>query len=267
MPGGVFFLDLTSSLSLVSRTRCGAQLLSSLFYPTHNTVPPMHERQHFAEVAIPAFRRAFRLVGKDISLFEVKILGCARRKNMNRVPMIDKVNHAHQADGIVWHDHLQVVLFECSPPEEKDADKSFADHYKLARDLKDTWVYNIEQLISSGRQPPQDLKIFGVQIDTRFVKIYALDFVGCFRLQELATMELPVQLATFQSKFRSIIRVAFSFAHMVHDEVKRWDIATSLEQAQIRKAELALRRLPPTNITPTKVKKIKKSHLQNADDE
>jgi hypothetical protein len=227
----------------------------------------MHERQHFAEVAIPAFRRAFRLVGKDISLFEVKILGCARRKNMNRVPMIDKVNHAHQADGIVWHDHLQVVLFECSPPEEKDADKSFADHYKLARDLKDTWVYNIEQLISSGRQPPQDLKIFGVQIDTRFVKIYALDFVGCFRLQELATMELPVQLATFQSKFRSIIRVAFSFAHMVHDEVKRWDIATSLEQAQIRKAELALRRLPPTNITPTKVKKIKKSHLQNADDE
>jgi hypothetical protein len=202
----------------------------------------------------------------NLSLFEVKILGCARRKNIDRVPMVDKVNHAHQADGIVWHNNLQVVLFESSPPEEKDADKAFVDHYKLSRDLKDTWVHNVEQLIFSGRQPPQDLTVFGVQIDTRFVRIYALDFVGCFRLQELAAMELPIQLTTFQPTFRSIVAAAFSLAHMARAEVKRWDLSMTLEQAQKRRAEVSLRRLPPTNITPTKAKKIKRAH-QHTDEE
>ncbi|KAF9085314.1 hypothetical protein BGX27_003491, partial [Mortierella sp. AM989] len=96
------------------------------------TVPAMNERQHFAEIVIPPFGRAFRLIGKLIELFEIKILGCMRRKNEHWIPVLEKVTHTHQADGVASHNGFQ-VLFECAPPVVKDADRSFLDHYKLAR--------------------------------------------------------------------------------------------------------------------------------------
>ncbi|KAF9184323.1 hypothetical protein BGZ51_003393 [Haplosporangium sp. Z 767] len=239
----------------------------SLFYPHYMSIPPMNERQHFVEVAIPAFRHAFRLIGKDIQLFEIKILGCGRRKNEKRVPLVDKLNYAHMADGIVAHNGLQIVLFECSPPVEKNLDKAYMDHFKMTRDLKDTWVYNVEQLIRSGRQPPRGLRVFGVTIDTRFLKVFALDLVGCFRLQEIASLELPVQLATFATNFTRLVKVAYNFAEMVRAEAEGWDRALTMEQAKLRKARQAIQHLPPTNVTPTKMKRMKRSHGHDEDDE
>ncbi|KAG0248538.1 hypothetical protein BG011_010171 [Mortierella polycephala] len=239
----------------------------SLFYPHYMSIPPMNERQHFVEVAMPAFRHAFRLVGKDIQLFEVKILGCGRRKNEKRIPLVDKLNYAHMADGIVAHNGLQIVLFECSPPVEKNLDKAYMDHFKMTRDLKDTWVYNVEQLIRSGRQPPRGLRVFGVTVDTRFLKVFALNLAGCFCLQEIASLELPVQQATFATNFTRLVKVAYNFAEMVRAEAEGWGRALTIEQAQIRKARHAIQHLPPTNVTPTKMKRMKRSHGHDEDDE
>ncbi|KAF8981260.1 hypothetical protein BGZ46_003068 [Entomortierella lignicola] len=217
----------------------------------------MNERQFFSEIALPSFRQAFRQVGKDMELFEIKILGSQRRKNINRVPVIEKMTHAHQADAVVSHGGLQVVLFECASPDTKDTDKSFLDHYKLARDLKDTWIYNIETLIKNGREPPKGLSVYGVQVAGNRMELYSLDFKGCFRLQELAVITLPTRLDSFQMCFSNLVQTSFNFAKHVRNELNLWDSAPALLQAKKRKAERALRLLPITNTTPIKGKKVK----------
>ncbi|KAF9157612.1 hypothetical protein BGX20_003826 [Mortierella sp. AD010] len=217
----------------------------------------MNERQFFSEVALPSFRKAFRQIGKDMELFEIKILGSQRRKNINRTPMVEKVIHSHQADAVVSHGGLQIVLFECAPPNTNDADKPFLDHYKLARDLKDTWIYNVEALIKDGREPPKGLSVYGVQVAGNRMELYSLDFKGCFRLQELAIIKLPAQLDNFQVNFKNLVQTSFNFANLVKDELDRWDSAPTLIQAKKRKAERAIGLLPKTNATPTKVKKTR----------
>ncbi|ORZ07516.1 hypothetical protein BCR41DRAFT_399662 [Lobosporangium transversale] len=229
----------------------------SMFFPHHGIMPKMNERQFFSEIVIPSFRHAFRLVGKDMELFEIKILGCQRRKNLHRIPMQEKAVHAHQVDATVSHDGLQVVLFECSPPDAKDADKAFSDHFKLTRDLKDTWIYNVEAMIQNGREPTRGLTVYGVHIARNRLELYALDFMGCFRLHECTTITLPTRLSTFQTCFQELVQKSFWFAKQVRAELDKWDSAQTLEQSKKRKAERALKLLPKTNTTPTKGKKVK----------
>ncbi|KAF9276420.1 hypothetical protein BGZ68_010025 [Mortierella alpina] len=107
-------------------------------------------------------------------------------------------------------------LIECSSPVEKDADKVVLNHYKL-RDKKDTWMYNVEQLIFSGRKSP----------------------TSYFRLQEIVSLELHVQKTSFQSNLRKLVQVAVAFARMAYAEIKLSNSVLKLEQAQMCKAEIA----------------------------
>ncbi|KAF9897689.1 hypothetical protein BX616_005143, partial [Lobosporangium transversale] len=175
----------------------------------------------------------------------------------NLIPMQEKAVHAHQVDATVSHDGLQVVLFECSPPDAKDADKAFSDHFKLTRDLKDTWIYNVEAMIQNGREPTRGLTVYGVHIARNRLELYALDFMGCFRLHECTTITLPTRLSTFQTCFQELVQKSFWFAKQVRAELDKWDSAQTLEQSKKRKAERALKLLPKTNTTPTKGKKVK----------
>ncbi|KAF9897917.1 hypothetical protein BX616_004771 [Lobosporangium transversale] len=150
--------------------------------------------------------------------------GCQRRKNLHRIPMQEKAVHAHQVDATVSHDGLQVVLFECSPPDAKDADKAFSDHFKLTRDLKDTWIYNVEAMIQNGREPTRGLTVYGVHIARNRLELYALDFMGCFRLHECTTITLPTRLSTFQTCFQELVQKSFWFAKQVKAELDKWTL-------------------------------------------
>lgn len=191
-------------------------------------------------------------------ILETQVLECARRLNANRIPLVEKVVTANFADAAVTHDRPQPVLIECGPPNNSDHDKRFSDHYKLVRDLKDTWAFCAEGLIRSNRIPPTNMKVFGVQAFGQEVELYCLDFVGCFRLQQLTSFTVPSRGATnFAETFKEMVECCYGFAHMVAEEVGRWDRADHWQdEGKRRMAENALGCLPIT--IPRPAKELKK---------
>ncbi|KAF9328302.1 hypothetical protein BG006_008485 [Podila minutissima] len=216
------------------------------------------ERQYFVDLVLPCFRQTFWLFGLSMSILETQVQGCARHLNANRIPLVEKVVTANFADATVAHDGLQPVLVECGPPNNSDHDKRFSGHYKLIRDLKDTWVFCTEGLIRSNRIPPTNMKVFGVQAFGQEVELYCLDFVGCFRLQQLTSFIVPSRGATnFAETFKEMVECCYGFAQMVAEEVGRWDRADQwLDESKRRMAENALGCLPIT--IPRSAKELKK---------
>ncbi|KAF9168179.1 hypothetical protein BGX21_003487 [Mortierella sp. AD011] len=239
----------------------------SVYFPHFSVIPPLSERQFFIDIVIPSFRHAFRQFDLNMRLMEVPIYGCRKRKNIDRVPITEKVCPPHLADGVVVWRTCQPVIIECTSPDDPDHDKPHRDHYKLARDMKDTWAHCIEQLVISGRQPPKGLTVFGVQTYNETVEIYAMDFVGCFRLQQLRSFVVPIRAEEFQENFRQQIQICYGFARLVKEELTRWEETPLLQETMKRKVARVLGQLPPTNDTPTKCSKQKKTRSTEKTDE
>jgi hypothetical protein len=192
-----------------------------------------------------------------MQIFEVQVLGCCKRINRGREPMMDKVAMGHFADAVVLWNGMQPVLMEAAPPTDKDQDKVHADHYKLARDMKDTWRYCVERLAEGGKQPPRDLKVFGVQSYEGRVDAFCLDFVGCFRLQLITSFTAPANRSDFGHMFRRAIKESYGFVELVASEIQRWRDAPELT-TPIYKIHMALDALPATHHTPIKMAKGKR---------
>ncbi|KAF9310233.1 hypothetical protein BG003_008771 [Podila horticola] len=202
----------------------------------------------------------FSLFGFNMAILETQVLGCARRMNADRVPLVEKVVIANFADAVVTHNGVQPVLVECGRPNGPDHDKRFSDHYKLARDLKDTWAHCTEGMIIGARVPPRNIKVFGIQRYGQQVELYCLDFTGCFRLMQLASFTVPrCGEKSFAEEFKRMVMVCHGFGKMVTDEVKRWDRAPYWEDEGHRQvAEKALGYLPNTTPKPSKSPKSKR---------
>ncbi|KFH72992.1 hypothetical protein MVEG_00217 [Podila verticillata NRRL 6337] len=226
-------------------------------FPVDNSPLDMNERHFFETFVVPTFQNAFTMRELYMQLFEVQIIGCSKRLNRGREPMLDKVTTAHFADAVVaWHG-MQPVLMEAASPIDRDQDKPHWDHHKLGRDLKDTWRTCMERLAQNRKQPPKDLKVFGVQAYEDRVDAYCLDFVGCFRLQLVASFVVPANRSDFSHTFRNAVQMSFDFVQLVADEIQRWRFATALKTPsyQITKA---LESLPSTTHAPAKTAKSKR---------
>jgi len=231
------------------------------FYPSPETPSSTKERQYFVDLVLPCFRQMFWHFELNMSILETAVLGCSRRLNADRVPLVEKVLVANFADAVVAHNGVQPVLAECGPPNVVSRDKRFWDHYKLARDLKDTWAHCIEALIVSGRVPPENMRVFGIQGYRQQVEIYCLDFTGCFRLQQLVSFTVPNCGVSFAEDFKRMVVVCHGFAKMVSDEIQRWNQAPFWEdEREHQVAEKALSYLPITFPKPPKSLKKKRRH-------
>lgn len=80
---------------------------------------------------------------------------------------------------------------------------------------------DLVQRLSSPLKLPQGLTVFSVHTDARLLKMYTLDLVGCFRLQEIVSLDLPVQKMSFQCNFRKLVQVTVAFAYMASAETTR----------------------------------------------
>ncbi|KAG0031773.1 hypothetical protein BGZ82_006831 [Podila clonocystis] len=239
------------------------------FYQSPGVQTAVNERQYFVDLVLPCFRQLFWLFGLNMAILETQVLGCARRLNAGRIPLIEKVVIANFADAVVAHNGVQPVLAECGRPNDPNHDKRFSDHYKLARDLKDTWAHCIEDMIVGAKVPPRNVKVFGVQVYQQQVELYCLDFNGCFRLMQLASFAVPRCGAKgFAKEFRRMVVVCHGFAKMVADEVKRWDRAPYWEdEGDCQVAEKVLGYLPNTTPKPRKSPKNKRRREDDDDDE
>lgn len=230
------------------------------FYRSLGAQTAVNKRQYFVDLMLPCFRQLFSLFGFNMAILETQVLGCARRMNADRVPLVEKVVIANFADAVVTHNGVQPVLVECGRPNGPDHDKRFSDHYKLARDLKDTWAHCTEGMIIGARVPPRNIKVFGIQRYGQQVELYCLDFTGCFRLMQLASFTVPrCGEKSFAEEFKRMVMVCHGFGKMVTDEVKRWDRAPYWEDEGHRQvAEKALGYLPNTTPKPSKSPKSKR---------
>ncbi|KAF9275878.1 hypothetical protein BGZ74_003816, partial [Mortierella antarctica] len=238
------------------------------FYPAGSQLAAK-ERQYFVDLVLPCLRQMFWHFGLSMVIRETQVLGCARRLNANRVPLVEKVVSANFADAAVTHNGLQPVLVECGPPNNSNHDKRFSDHYKLIRDLKDTWVYCVEAMIRSNCIPPTNMKVFGVQAFGQEVELYCLDFVGCFRLQQLTSFTVPSRGTTnLAETFKEMVLCCHGFAQMVAEELRCWDGANRWQdEGERRVAEKALDYLPITVPRPAKALKGKHRNLEELDEE
>ncbi|KAG0031776.1 hypothetical protein BGZ82_006834 [Podila clonocystis] len=235
------------------------QILGQLVnaFPLHDSPPSMNERQFFQTFVLPLFQNAFRMQGLFMQTFEVQVLGCCKRINRGREPLIDKVAPGHFADAVVVWNGMQPVIMEAGPPADKDQDKVHTDHYKLARDMKDTWRHCVERLAESGKQPPRNLKVFGVQSYEDRVDVFYLTFLGCFPLQMITSFTAPANRSDFGHIFRRAMKESFGFAQLVAEEVQRWRDAPELETPRFQ-INMALEVLPATHHMPIKIAKGKR---------
>lgn len=126
-------------------------------FPLHDSLHSMNEHQYFQAFVRPLFQNAFRLLGLFLQTFEVQLLGCCKRINRGQETLIDKVAPDHFADAVVVWSVMQPIITEATPPVDKDQDKAHTDHYKLARDMKDSWRHSVEQLGRDWQTTPQRL--------------------------------------------------------------------------------------------------------------
>ncbi|KAF9368777.1 hypothetical protein CPB97_004272 [Podila verticillata] len=224
------------------------------FYLSPGEQAAVNERQYFVDLVLPCFRQMFWHFDLKMAILETQVLGCARRLNADRVPLVEKVLVADFADAVVTHNGVQPALAECGPPNESNQDKRYSDHYKLARDLKDTWAHCVDALIRSKKVPPTNLKVFGIQIFNQEVELYCFDFVGCFRLQQLTSFSISRRENNgFAEAFREMVVVCHGFAKMVAEEIKRWEQAPLWDdESDRRMAEKTLGYLPVTFPRPSK---------------
>ncbi|KAF9566388.1 hypothetical protein EC968_003793 [Mortierella alpina] len=151
-----------------------------------------NERQTFADLILPALDGAMAMANLALRRFEVTIYGSTTRQNSGRNPFTERRAPGHQADAVVeTTESLQLVIVECAKLTDASDEKIAQDHFKIARDMKDTWIEIMRDLVSDNKQPPSNLTVFGVQAFGTELTFLALDFKGCFRLYDLATVRIP----------------------------------------------------------------------------
>jgi hypothetical protein len=122
-----------------------------------------NERQAFADLVLPALDGAMTMVNLALRRFEDTIYGSTTRQNSGRNPFTERHAPGHQADAIVETTKgLQLVIVESAKLTGTSEEKIAQDHFKLARDMKDTWIEVVRELVSDNKRPPSNLTVFGV---------------------------------------------------------------------------------------------------------
>ncbi|ORZ06575.1 hypothetical protein BCR41DRAFT_167620 [Lobosporangium transversale] len=213
-----------------------------------------NERQAFTDLVLPALDGGMAMVNLAVRRFEVTVYGSARRQNAGRNPFIERRAQGHQADAIVeTTEGYQFVIIESAKLTGATEEKIAQDHFKLARDMKDTWTEVVRKVVSVNKRPPSHLTVFGVQaFDTELVFL-AMDFKGCFRLYDLATIQIPNSLTTIQRDMNRFLSTCIGFAKLVACEYKKFNnTLQDLGMIDRRSCNRAVRNIKVTSTSPLK---------------
>ncbi|KAG0363375.1 hypothetical protein BGZ54_008190 [Gamsiella multidivaricata] len=226
-----------------------------------------NETQYFDDLVLPAFEGAFALEDLAVRRFEVPIYGCSERKNAGKDLLTEREAQGHRADAIVETvDALQLVTVETSKMSGATGEKKAKDHYKLARDMRDTWTYIMKKKIKDGKQP-QPLTVFGLQVYESEMTFLGMDFCGCFRLHELACVRVPNSHVIIRNHLSRLLKTCIGFARLAkahHQQLLEWRDSNVKEQ---RAYGLAVRNIKDTTATPSKATKGGKRKHQDDDDD
>ncbi|KAI7828140.1 hypothetical protein BC939DRAFT_69122 [Gamsiella multidivaricata] len=217
-----------------------------------------NEQQYFDDLVVPAFEGAFALSNFAVRRFEVPVYGSSGRRNAGKDLLFERQAQGHQADAVVeTAEALQLVIVKCSKMSENTSDKEARDHYKPARNLKDTWTRILKETVKDCKQP-RPFAIFSLQVYESDMTFLAMDFRGCYRLYELATVRIPNSCTSIKKYLGLMLKTCVSFAGLVKAHHRSLDQLTDLSYGERRAFGLALRSIEVTSVSPTKISKAGK---------
>ncbi|KAF8924007.1 hypothetical protein BGZ47_004308, partial [Haplosporangium gracile] len=212
-----------------------------------------NERQTFADLVLPALDGAMSMVNLALRRFEITVYGSTTRQNFGRNPFTERHAPGHQADAVVEiTEDLQLVIVESAKLTGASEEKIAQDHFKLARDMKDTWIEVARELVSDNKRPPSDLTVFRVQAFGTELVFLAIDFKGCFRLYDLATIRIPNSFLTIKKNARRFLSTCVGFAKLVACRHHEFGTLQDLSTINRRSSNRAIANVKVASTTPTK---------------
>ncbi|KAG0366086.1 hypothetical protein BGZ54_005833 [Gamsiella multidivaricata] len=228
------------------------------YFPRHDIVPDIEEKQGTFDLVCPFVRGALNPFVIESRISEIAIAGNGERKNGSK-DYSEKMEKCRRADLTAEDtEGNQIFLGECSAPYEDDKRKLHEDKWKLGRSLKDSWESICRQIVDRKQRPHGDLSLFGVQFFGETLLFMKFDFRGSFRLWEVESCTIPCRKDAFVRKFGSCCKSSLRFVHAVAQEIEQRKSLTFLTAKEKMILARAVRKFEPTTNTPP----FKKTYVQ-----
>ncbi|KAF9202378.1 hypothetical protein BGZ49_007447 [Haplosporangium sp. Z 27] len=236
----------TSYLSILLSVDIYTELLSHI-------VPELEEKQGMFDVICPFVRGALRVFGVPSNISEIAIMATGERRNFDQ-NYEDRLQSCKRADIVAADkDGIQIFLAECAMLHEIDVRKFTEDRWKVARCMKDIWDFGIRRT-TQIQSPHENFSTFGLHSFGRELHFLQLDFCSSYRLWEIETCHVPLELAGFWKKMMTCCETSLAFAKAVMIEVERRKRQEKLSQKQRLSLIRAANNIPRTTVSPPKPK-------------
>ncbi|KAF9202274.1 hypothetical protein BGZ49_007542 [Haplosporangium sp. Z 27] len=225
----------------------------AIFFDEHTTVPSLEEKQGVFDVVCPFVRGAFRVFGIATRISEIAVIATGERRNHYQKHE-ERLQLCKRADIVaVDKENLQIFVAECATLQETDVRKRMEDRWKLARCMKDIWDSGMRQTIQL-HTPHERFATFGLQSFGAELHFLQLDFRGVYRLWELETCHVPLEVSGFWKKVKTCCQVSLCFAKAMAVEVEFRQRQDRMSLRQRMSMVRAANQIPRTTCSPPKPK-------------
>ncbi|KAF8979083.1 hypothetical protein BGZ46_005823 [Entomortierella lignicola] len=266
MPTLDFGLEEIKELKIIMEPECSFEELRDRIYELPLNTPVrrylygviesyssrMIRKQGMFDVICPFVRGALRVFGVPSNISEIAIMATGERRNFDQ-NYEDRLQSCKRADIVAADkDGIQIFLADCTMLHETDVRKFTEDRWKVARCMKDIWDFGIRRT-TQIQSPHENFSTFGLHSFGRELH-FLLDFCSLYRLWEIETCHVPLELAGFWKKMMTCCETSLAFAKAVMIEVERRKRQEKLSQKQRLSLIRAANNIPRTTVSPPKPK-------------
>lgn len=255
MSEGIFF-PVNPLLSVLKYPSSLTMLFCSMLREPHFChEKKINEHQYLSEFILPALSRSFLRHHLRMETFEVTLLSSLERNNQERNTMNEAEVQPHKADAVVNADGCQVMIVKSSKLVSSKEEKQ-SNHNTLSRDMRDTWIHSIGQIVQRYRMPEQ-FTTYGIHVFEDRMSFRGMNFQGCFRLFEISECLVPVSGQHLKERLPRFLRTCLAFASLVSSEVDHRRTFRTIPDKKVQEVKYAVDRLDMSCEAPPKSKKRK----------
>ncbi|KAF9354833.1 hypothetical protein BGX26_007319 [Mortierella sp. AD094] len=215
----------------------------------------LRDRIHGVPLNTPVRRYLYGVI-ESYYISEIAIVATGEKRNFDQ-NYEDKLQSCKRADIVAaGKDGIQLFLAEYAMLRKTDVRKSTEDRRKVFRCMKDIWDFGMRRTTQT-KSPHESFSTFGLYsfgLDMHFLQ---LDFRSSYRLWEIETCHVSLELAGFWKKMMTCCETSLAFAKAVFIEVEKRKRQEKLSQKQRLSLIRAANNIPRTTVSLPKPK-IKK---------
>ncbi|KAI1287580.1 hypothetical protein EDD11_010309, partial [Mortierella claussenii] len=192
----------------------------SHYFDFHCEIPKdLNKRESFTDLTWSSYLNKI-----ESRHLEVLVTGVQERKNHNKNPLFDTMKVGQYCDGLAFSGRDQIFLAESSQIQNTKADKRPQDQYKLARELRDSWLSQMKSVCREA-VPPRDFAVFGACTYKDETKLLQLDFQGTVRLCQFDSFLIPLEKKEFGRRMKMAVQSCLKLAFRIEQEISRRNFA------------------------------------------